>query len=381
MIFTTYTFLVFFAITLSVYALAPAKWRPYVMILAGFVFYAYDSLAHFLLLLALTLIIYTLSRSRKKSVFAAGIVFSVGLLFYYKYWKMAVTSLDQWFGADLTAVKLAVPLAISFFVFEFVHYLVDVYKGKAQRVTLREFFLFIFFFPSLVAGPIKRIQSFERDKISFTAADVQQGLFRMGIGLFKKIAFADSLNPLFVTVFADPASATVPALWVAMYAYAFKIYLDFSAYSDVAIGAAQCFGYHLPENFNWPYISRNLGEFWRRWHISLSSWIRDYLYIPLGGNRKGFAKGLWFLFLAMTISGLWHGANWTFVVWGMWHGAGQAVNKIWSTYRPEQAVLPRPIGNLLAWALTFHFVCFGWVFFASPSLRASFVFLQRMMGA
>jgi alginate O-acetyltransferase complex protein AlgI len=381
MIFTTYTFLVFFAVTLGLYALAPAKLRPFVMILAGFVFYAYDSIPHFLLLLALTLLIYALSRSTKKSVIAAGIVFSVGLLIYYKYWKMVVTSLDQWFGADLAAVKLAVPLAISFFVFEFVHYLVDVYKGKAQRVTLREFFLFIFFFPSLVAGPIKRIQSFERDKISFTAADVQQGLFRMGIGLFKKIALADSLNPLFVPVFADPASATVPALWAAMYAYAFKIYFDFSAYSDVAIGAAQCFGYHLPENFNWPYISRNLGEFWRRWHISLSTWIRDYLYIPMGGNRKGFAKGLLFLFTAMTISGLWHGANWTFVVWGMWHGAGQAVNKIWSTYRPKQSFLPRPLGSLLAWALTFHFVCLGWVFFASPTLRSSFRFLLRMMGA
>lgn len=380
MIFTTYTFLAFFAITLSVYALAPQKLRPFVMILAGLVFYSYDSIPHFLLLIALTLIIYAISRSKQKIMFVVGIVLSVGLLLYYKYWKMAVTTFNDWFGDNMAVVKLAVPLAISFFVFEFVHYLVDVYKGKTERVSLREFFLFIFFFPSLVAGPIKRIQSFEPNRISFTAADVQQGLFRMGIGLFKKIALADSLNPLFVPIFADPASASVPALWVAMYAYAFKIYLDFSAYSDVAIGAAQCFGYHLPENFNWPYISRSLGEFWRRWHISLSTWIRDYLYIPMGGNRKGFAKGLLFLFLAMTISGLWHGANWTFVVWGMWHGVGQAVNKMWSKYRGERRFLPKPLQHLVAWAITFHFVCLGWVFFASPTLRQSFVFLKRMMG-
>ncbi|MBL0385482.1 MBOAT family protein [Tumebacillus sp. ITR2] len=380
MIFTTYTFLVFFAVTLLLYTLAPAKVRPFVMILAGFVFYAYDSVPHFVLLLVLTLVIYSLSRSKSKRVLLFGIVLSVGLLFYYKYWKMAVTTIDTWFGGNLPVVKLAVPLAISFFVFEFVHYLVDVYKGKAQRVTLREFFLFIFFFPSLVAGPIKRIQSFEKDRISFTSGDVYQGLFRMGIGLFKKIALADSLNPLFAPIFADPGSASLAALWVAMYAYAFKIYLDFSAYSDVAIGAAQCFGYHLPENFNWPYISRSLGEFWRRWHISLSSWIRDYLYIPLGGNRKGFARGLLFLFLAMTISGLWHGANWTFVVWGMWHGVGQAVNKVWSKYRPKSTWLPRPLGQVAAWALTFHFVCLGWVFFASPTLHNSFVFLKRMWG-
>ncbi|KEO84035.1 MBOAT family O-acyltransferase [Tumebacillus flagellatus] len=380
MIFTTYTFLVFFAVTLLLYTLAPAKVRPFVMILAGFVFYAYDSLAHFFLLVVLTLCIYAVSRAQSKRWTVLGIVFSVALLFYYKYWKMAVTTIDQWFGGNLPVVKLAVPLAISFFVFEFVHYLVDVYKGKAKPVTLREFFLFIFFFPSLVAGPIKRIQSFEKDRISFTAADVCQGLFRMGIGLFKKIALADSLNPLFAPVFADPGSAGTGALWVAMYAYAFKIYFDFSAYSDVAIGAAQCFGFHLPENFNWPYISRSLGEFWRRWHISLSTWIRDYLYIPLGGNRKGFLKGLLFLFIAMTISGLWHGANWTFVVWGMWHGAGQALNKIWSKYRPQTRLLPCPLGQLFAWALTFHFVCLGWVFFASPSLHHSLIFLQRMWG-
>lgn len=384
MIFTTYTFLLFFMITLLVYALTPRHMRKYVMILSGFVFYAYDSLEHFLLLLGLTVLMYAISLSKKRGVLIFGIVLSVALLFYYKYWKMAVWTWNDlfadWFGASLPVVQIAVPLAISFFVFEFVHYLTDVYKGKTKRVSLRDFFLFIFFFPSLVAGPIKRIQSFEEDKVSFTWGNTQAGLMRIGIGLFKKIVFADSLNPLFLPVFADPAAHTQTALWIAMYAYAFKIYLDFSAYSDMAIGAAKCFGYHLPENFNWPYISRNLTEFWRRWHISLSSWIRDYLYIPLGGNRKGYLKMLWFLFLSMTISGLWHGALWTFVVWGMWHGAGQAAYKVWDTWRGERRLLPKRVGDLFGWALTFHFVCFGWVFFASPSLYYSYVFLMRMVG-
>jgi len=168
-----------------------------------------------------------------------------------------------------------------------------------------------------------------------------------------------------------------------MYAYAFKIYLDFSAYSDLAIGAARCFGYHLPENFNWPYIARNLVEFWRRWHISLSTWIRDYLYIPLGGNRRGFGKMLWYTFLAMTISGLWHGSNWTFVVWGMWHGAGQGVYKLWQKWHGGRQLLPRafaPVGLVASWALTFHFVCLGWVFFAAPNVSNAWKMLARMVG-
>ena len=384
MIFTTYTFLAFLLTTLLIYSLVPTTWRKYVLTLAGFIFYAFDSLGHFALLFTMTLLMYAISRSSKKGVLLLGIVIAVGTLVYYKYWKMAVATWNDlfanWFATELPVVQIAVPLAISFFVFEFVHYLTDVYKGKTERVSLRDFFLFIFFFPSLVAGPIKRIQSFAEDKIRFSWQDVQAGLMRMGIGLFKKIVFADSLNPLFVQVFAEPHQYSHTALWVAMYAYAFKIYLDFSAYSDMAIGAAKCFGYHLPENFNWPYISRNLTEFWRRWHISLSSWIRDYLYIPMGGNRNGYAKALLYTFIAMTISGLWHGSNWTFVVWGMWHGAGQVVYKLWSKWRGEKRWLPRPASQFLAWALTFHFVCLGWVFFASPSLRDSFVFLLRMTG-
>ncbi|UOF90470.1 hypothetical protein LSG31_21870 [Fodinisporobacter ferrooxydans] len=384
MIFTTYTFLVFFLALLLVYALTPRPLRKYVMIVGGFVFYAYDSIGHFFFLLALTCVVYVISLSEKRPILLYGICVPVGFLLYYKYWKMAVSTWNSvfagWFSATLPAVHIAVPLAISFFVFEFVHYLADVYKGKTERVSFSEFFLFIFFFPSLVAGPIKRIQSFSKEKFLFSFEHVQKGMIRMGIGLFKKIVLADSLNPLFMPVFDDPHKYPPDALWVAMYAYAFKIYFDFSAYSDIAIGAAQCFGFHLPENFNWPYISRNLVEFWRRWHISLSTWIRDYLYIPMGGNRKGYLNMLLFIFLAMTISGLWHGANWTFVIWGMWHGIGQVINKIWNKWRQERTFVPKPLYEFLSWGLTFQFVCFGWIFFASPTIHNSIVFFVRMWG-
>jgi alginate O-acetyltransferase complex protein AlgI len=395
-IFTTYTFLVFFIVTLSIYAVVPIKAREFVMIAAGFVFYMYDGLGHFALLLALTLIIYGLAALRRKDALLVGISLAVATLVFYKYWKMVVITWNElfagWFGLDLPIWRISVPLAISFFVFEFVHYLTDVYRGKTERVSFKTFLLFIFFFPSMVAGPIKRIQSFAKEQAAFRWNDLQMGLLRMGLGLFKKMVLADSLNPLFLPMFADPASFSPGMLWLAMYAYAFKIYFDFSAYSDLAIGAALCFGYHLPENFNWPYISHNLTEFWRRWHISLSTWIRDYVYIPLGGNRRGYLKMLLFIFLAMTISGLWHGANWTFVVWGMWHGVGQVVHKLYGKLRGERglkkdgflkenAAVNKNVFSLgLSWLITFHFVCFGWVWFASPSLHSATRFLLKMWG-
>jgi alginate O-acetyltransferase complex protein AlgI len=354
------------------------------MIAAGFVFYAYDGWGHYAMLLAMTLVIYGLASLRSKNALLIGISLSVGLLLFYKYSKMAVATWNQlfdgWLGAGQPVLRITVPLAISFFVFEFVHYLVDVYKGKTERVSFRMFLLFIFFFPSMVAGPIKRIQTFAKEQVLLRWGDVQAGIMRMGIGLFKKIVLADSLNPLYAPMFADPAAYAPHMLWLAMYAYAFKIYFDFSAYSDLAIGAAQCFGYHLPENFNWPYISRNMTEFWRRWHISLSTWIRDYVYIPMGGNRRGYVRMLLFIFLAMTISGLWHGANWTFVIWGMWHGVGQVVHKLFEKLRGKRVEKTNIFAFSLSWLITFHFVCFGWVWFASPNLQRASVFLLKMWG-
>jgi alginate O-acetyltransferase complex protein AlgI len=346
-------------------------------------------LGHFLLLLVLTLLIYGLSVLRSKRALLVGITVAVVTMIFYKYWKMLALTWNEllagWFGASVPIWRISIPLAISFFVFEFVHYLTDVYRGKTERVSLRTFLLFIFFFPSMVAGPIKRIQSFAHEQIVFRWTNVQAGLLRMGLGLFKKIVLADSLNPLFLPMFADPSAFSPGMLWLAMYAYALKIYFDFSAYSDLAIGAALCFGYHLPENFNWPYISRNLTEFWRRWHISLSTWIRDYVYIPLGGNRRGYGRMLLFIFLAMTISGLWHGANWTFVVWGMWHGVGQVIHKLYEKMWGKQQALGHDLRKSayyqgFAWLITFHFVCLGWVWFASPSLPSAATFLHRMWG-
>lgn len=203
----------------------------------------------------------------------------------------------------------------------------------------------------------------------FPAALVAEGLCRIVVGLFKKGVVADSMTALALRL-QTPDVVTVPGLWMATYAYAIKIYFDFAGYSDLAIGAALLFGYRVPENFDSPYLRRNLSEFWRHWHISLSSWIRDYLFIPLGGSRVPRPRAALNLLLVMALCGLWHGAAWNFVAWGLWHGAGLGVLRLW----------PRPLPRLLATFLTFQYVCLGWVLFAAPSLSAALLALGKMFG-
>jgi alginate O-acetyltransferase complex protein AlgI len=396
MIFNTWEFALFLVATYLLYWFAvPARFRPYLLMVAGVVFYAASIPVYLLLVLALGAVSYVAGRAllatpmertgTRRAILVAGVLASVGVLGFFKYSKLFASTFDGVCRGGCTHFlpDIIVPLAISFFTFEFVHVLVDISLGKVRSLSLRDFALFTLFFPTMVAGPIKRYQNFV-PQINlvrrFEPLIFASGTYRIVVGLAKKVVIADSMTPLIAPLLV-PGPLYGPADdALAILAYTVKIYFDFSGYSDIAIGTAALLGYDILENFDRPYRARNISQFWRRWHISLSSWIRDYLFIPLGGSRHpGFT--LVNLAVVMAISGLWHGAAWHFVVWGLWHGAGMAVHRLWGAL-----VVPRvpalahgPIWQAASVATTFAFVALGWVFFAAPTVGTALTVLGDLV--
>ena len=397
MIFNTWEFAAFAVATYVLYWFAvPARWRPYLLMVAGVVFYAASIPVYLLLVLALAAVSYLdgiallavplEQTTRRRWILAAGILASVGVLVFFKYSKLFASTFDGVCrgGCVHFLPDIVVPLAISFFTFEFVHVLVDIYLGKVRALPLRDFALFTLFFPTMVAGPIKRYQNFapQIDAVrTFESLAFAAGTYRIVMGLAKKVVIADSMTPFVAPLLAPGALYGPGDYWAGVLAYTVKIYFDFSGYSDIAIGVASLLGYDILENFDRPYRARNISQFWRRWHMSLSSWIRDYLFIPLGGSRR---PGLTLvnLGIVMAISGLWHGAAWHFVVWGLWHGFGMAVHRVWG-----QVVVPRapalahgPFWRGASVATTFAFVALGWVFFASPTIATAMTVFANLAG-
>jgi alginate O-acetyltransferase complex protein AlgI len=276
-----------------------------------------------------------------------------------------------------SVLPAAPPLAISFFTFEFVHYLYDVRKGRMRITSPVDFALFTVFFPSLVAGPIKRcgdfLPSLHRAVEAVCWSDVAIGLSRVALGFFKKVVIADNLATWIAYYGPRFGSEPMWMRWLIFAAIAFRILLDFSGYSDIAIGLARMFGITLPENFRWPYLARSIQEFWQRWHISLSTWIRDYLYSPLGGSRLGVGRKILNGFIVFALCGLWHGAAWNFILWGVYHGAGLAIG---GNYRQFLGRFGTGAGVFLdrfppvSWALTTLFVWMGWLLFFYPLPQA-----------
>jgi len=305
-------------------------------------------------------------------------------LIVFKYWNF-LTGLI--FGAPthnpLYWAGAFLPLGISFFTFEFIHYAVDRYRGNTQAGTFGEYMAFILFFPTMVAGPIKRYQTFLpslREPSLEWAADWRIGMTRLLTGLAKKFAIADLMTAFTNHLnHADIAQAQRWVLPIWLLAYGVKIYFDFSAYSDIAIGSARLFGMKVPENFDWPYARTNIAEFWKHWHISLYRWLLDYVFIPLGGSRCKPPRVLINLLLTMFLSGLWHGAGLNFIVWGLWHGMLLAAHRTWSKWRGEKNTAPTIAGNIAAWAVTFVTVNLGWAFFCMDLPTATF-FLKRLFG-
>lgn len=387
MIFTTYWFLIFAVLTTTVYWLLPKpilRWA----FLGGacLVFHAhFAGPAGMAPIVVLMIITYAAGLSRNRWACIAAITVCVATLCFYKYALFligsAVQPLSESFALSLTTRTRAVmpglpPLGISFFVFEFFHYLYDVKKGAEPIRNPLKFLLFAIFFPSLVAGPIKRypqfLASLEEGSRKISLQNFAEGLGRIAIGYTKKVLIADNLTFTLGQHETTFATLGVVGRWIFVIGLALRILMDFSGYSDIAIGFARLLGVRLPENFNWPYLAGSIQEFWQRWHISLSSWIRDYVYIPLGGSRHGNARRLINGLIAFGLCGLWHGPAWHFVEWGLYHGLGLGVC---ATYR-QIPVLGAALGKifnkepLAGWILTQVYVSVGWLLFFYPAAEA-----------
>lgn len=314
----------------------------------------------------------------RKRILTAGILINLGLLAYFKYADFFISNINQALTNQIPALELALPLAISFFTFQQIAYLVDSYQQDTQEYDFLNYCLFVTFFPQLIAGPIvhhrEMMPQFMRARNALPHwSNIAQGLFIFSIGLFKKIVIADSFAVWANEGFNHPGDLSTMEAWATSLSYTFQLYYDFSGYSDMAIGAALLFNIRLPINFNSPYKALSIQDFWRRWHITLSSWLRDYLYIPLGGNRNGDIKTYCNLFLTFLLGGLWHGAGWTFVIWGALHGLALAIHRLWQQ-------LGLKMNRFAGWACTFLFVNAAWVIFRAENLDSAIRIYRGMLG-
>ncbi len=360
------------------------------LVLASLFFYGYWNPLYLPLIIGSMLVNYgvgsVLSRSSsggkrdvsKKSVLVGAVSLNLALLGYYKYADFFLENLNAFSGAEFGLLRLALPLAISFFTFQQIAYLVDSYQGQTQEYDFLNYCLFVTFFPQLIAGPIvhhkEMMPQFARlrNKV-LNYRNLAVGLFIFILGLFKKVVIADYFAVWATLGFDQSNELSFLGAWTASLSYALQLYFDFSGYTDMAIGSARMFNIELPLNFNSPYKALNIQDFWRRWHMTLSRWLRDYLYIPLGGNRKGPGRTYVNLFLTFLLGGFWHGAGWTFVAWGAMHGGGTAMHKWWS-----ESGLRMP--KWLAWLITFNFVNFAWVFFRARSFDDALMVFEGMFG-
>ncbi len=406
MLFNSINYLIFFPIVLALYWVVPAKFRRVLLFFASYVFYMSWMPIYGFLILFLTGINYFFgllierSKTAKKAIFIAAIAVNLLTLCYYKYTNFLIASVfdalkqsSAWLHqinlpAQAPIMDIILPLGISFFVFEFIHYLTDVYKGKLAVSNWLDFSIFAAFFPSQIAGPIKRFEDFMPQLINplrLNGAVFEEGLTLILKGLFKKVALADNLSVIANAGFAHPLTIGAADAWVAALAFTLQIYFDFSGYTDMGRGSALLLGIRLPENFNLPYIARNLPDFWKRWHISLSSWLRDYLYIPLGGNRQGRWRTHANLAMTMLLGGLWHGAAWHFVAWGGFHGAALVVCHEYDNKVKQSDTLKRfhasLVGQLASVLLTFFVVVLGWVLFRANTVADAIQISTRMFSA
>jgi D-alanyl-lipoteichoic acid acyltransferase DltB (MBOAT superfamily) len=320
-------------------------------------------------------------------VLAVGITFDLLVLGFFKYLLFVTTNVDMLTGKDWTVVRLVLPLGISFWTFEQISFLVDLKRGAAYRLHPLQYALFVLFFPRLVAGPILRFSEIAPQitdrQASTVLPDIAAGLSIFFVGLAKKAWLADGIAPFVGFGFRLAGAGPGPDLftaWGAALGYTCQLYFDFSGYSDMAIGLARCFGIRFPANFNSPYKATGIVEFWRRWHMTLSRFLRDYLYIPLGGNRHGSPRRYMNLVVTMLLGGLWHGAAWTFVIWGGLHGLYLMINHAWTSMRRTSETRASAAARFVAVALTFTGVVIGWVFFRSPDLTTAWHMLRGMVG-
>jgi alginate O-acetyltransferase complex protein AlgI len=393
MLFNSFTYLLFLPLVVLLYWVLPVFFRRPILLVASYIFYMNWMPAYGLLILALTVVNYFLGRAiarfetRRKAILVAGLIFNLGCLCFYKYANFLLDSIWQactWLhqtglqipvAASSPALNIILPLGISFFTFEFIHYIVDVYRGSEPVKNFWHFALFAAFFPSQIAGPIKRFQDFMKqltEQPVFKSELFKAGLFLIFLGLFKKVVLSDNLGEVVAAGFGHPERMGTLDAWIAIAGFTIQIFLDFSGYTDIGRGSALLFGYKVPENFNWPFLSSNLTEFWRRWHISLSTWLRDYLFIPMGGSRVSKWKQQRNLFITMVLGGLWHGAAWHYVIWGAFHGSGLVATKLWQDFVSQVPALaklrPHPVWHYSGVAVTMFFLLLAGVLFRSENI-------------
>ena len=387
MLFSSMTFLFGFLPTvLALYFLVRRELRNYVLLGASVLFYAWGEPKYFLIMMLIVAVNYfcALGMERfqrlRKCFVTLAILTDFGILGYFKYTDFLIENLNLLFRSDVDPIHVVMPIGISFYTFQSVSYLIDVYRREipAQR-DFYKLFLFIALFPQMIAGPILKYHDVaaQIDQRETTFELLTYGVKRFIIGLSKKVLLANVMGAVADRVFASGGTEYPPWMtWVGAAAYTFQIYYDFSGYSDMAIGLGAMFGFRFLENFNYPYISSSITEFWRRWHISLSTWFKEYLYIPLGGNRVSRARNLFNLFVVFLATGIWHGASWNFVVWGLWHGCFIIVEKLTDLHRREFSAFGRFCRHVYTVGVFF----FGWVLFRADTLGDAARFVKRMFG-
>src|SRR5574344_909973 len=390
MLFSSMTFIyVFLPIVCSLYLFVKNELRNYVLLISSLVFYAWGGIEYLAIMLVTIIINYIgaiiiehFDKPRKKLLALLGVVASnLLILGYFNYYNFLLENINLLFKSNIDFVKVALPIGISFYIFQSISYLVDVYRGdvKAQR-DLYKLALYISLFPQLIAGPIVKYHDINEqiDNRNVTIENVLYGIKRFIIGLAKKVLLANTFGEIADKVFAQNADSFSPGVaWLGAIAYTLQIFFDFSGYSDMAIGLGRIFGFTFKENFNYPYISKSITEFWRRWHISLSTWFKEYLYIPLGGNKKSPIRTYINLSIIFLATGIWHGAAWNFICWGIWNGLFIVIDRFFGLNQEKKYKWYQYI--------TLHVYCIlafviGWVMFRAPDMNYALTYIGNMFG-
>lgn len=398
MVFSSLTFLfAFLPLTLIVYYLVPKKAKNIVILISGLVFYAWGEPIYVLAMILSTFIDYTAGRIIAKYddkpkvrliCLIVSLVMNLGLLGTFKYLGFIINSVNAWFGLAIPNPNLPLPIGISFFTFQSMSYTIDLYRRniKVQKNAVN-FVAFVTLFPQIVAGPIVRYEDIQNeiDERTITEKMVGDGISRFIIGLGKKVLIANNIGALWSQIkLMEYGELSAVAAWLGILAFTFQIYFDFSGYSDMAIGLGKMMGFTFPENFDYPYMSHSISEFWRRWHMTLGAWFKSYIYIPLGGNRKGLPRTIINLLIVWTVTGIWHGASWNFMLWGAYFGVLIVLERLFLGKWLEK--LP----SILSWLYTFVLVVFGWVMFDAVDLSTVhigdmfsqvFTYIGAMFGA
>ena len=390
MLFNSTLYLVFLPLVAVLFHAASPPARRWLLLISSYAFYWVWSIPFSLLLLLSTIVDHAAAlvidgtdrRTVRRAALGISLAANLGVLATFKYADFFAESIESLTGQrPWPILGLVLPLGISFYTFQTMSYTIDVYRGHMRaRRSLMDVALYVSFFPQLVAGPIIRADTLVPQLRVANAVDwilIRGGIGMILWGMLKKVYFADAMAPVVNEAFANPAAVSGLSLLAATYAFAVQIYCDFSGYSDIAIGSALVLGVRLPENFRSPYLSCSIREFWRRWHISLSTWLRDYLYIPLGGGRKGIPRTYANLMITMLIGGLWHGAGWNWVVWGGLQGGLMIAERLLGISEDRPRSMLRTI---FRWLVTFHLVCLSWVFFRATDLGQAFEVISRIAG-